>query len=65
MDVVEIIVKATGDLAAWLWGQVNIVITATPSLGGLSPLMVMSGFALVLFGGWQIMGGKRREIKNK
>lgn len=51
---VDIIIKATG-----LWnGFVDIVLKATPSwgslpvVGGLSPLMVLSGFFLILFLGW-------------
>ena len=36
---------------------VDILVTATPSLGGLSPLMVLSGFSLVLFMGWNFLYG--------
>ena len=37
----------------WLQGVVDyadILVKATPSLGGLSPMMVLSGFWLILFG---------------
>ena len=52
----DIVITATGE---WLDPFVDIVLTATPSLGGLSPLMVLSGFALVLVGGWNLMSERR------
>lgn len=61
MDFIDILIKATGDLASWLWDSVHITLRATPGfgvIGGLSPMMVMLGFLIILFGGWQLMNNK-------
>ncbi len=57
-DIVDIVVKATGQLASWLTSHADILIRATPGLGGIPPIMFLGGGLLVLFGGWQLLHSK-------
>ena len=57
MDWIDIFIKATGDLGAWMWSYVQIVVRATPGFG-IPPIVFLGGGLLVLFGGWQIMNDK-------
>ena len=54
MDIAEVVLR----VIPWLKGVVDfadIVLTATPSLGGLSPFMILSGFLLIAYMGHKLL----------
>ncbi len=57
-SIVDILIKAAGQLPAWLTSHVDILIRATPGLGGIPPIMFLGGGFLVLWGGWQLLHDK-------
>jgi len=58
MDLIDIVITAIGQLPAWLQSSVDIVITATPGIGGVPAIMFMAGAFLVLVMGWETINGR-------
>lgn len=52
MDFIEVLITA---LPGFFIDAVTVLVTATPSMGGLSPLMVFTGFGFLLFMGWEYL----------
>lgn len=42
----------------WLRSTATVLVTVTPNLGGLSPMMILSGFWLIMTG-WQFLNDGR------
>ncbi len=60
MDWADLLIKVIPNwLGDSLHSFVDVIVKVTPNLGGvvgLSQLLVMAGFALVLFMGWEHLG---------
>lgn len=56
-NIIDIIIEATGQLPNWLMSHIDIVLKATPSLGGIPPIVLFGGF-LVLVMGWHLLHEK-------
>jgi hypothetical protein len=59
-SIIDILIKAAGQLPSWLTSHVDILIRATPGLGGVPPIIFLAGGLIVLFGGWQLINDKSR-----
>lgn len=58
-DIIDILLQAVPYVADWLKSTADIVLKATPLFGGLPPIMVLLGFAWILFMGWEYLNEGR------